>query len=68
MRTAQGPFPLETTHTWEPTGADSTRMTLRIRGEPSGFGRAAAPVMAGAMRRANEKYLARIKQILESVT
>ena len=44
----------------------STRMTLRNRGEPSGFARVAAPVMAKAMRRANEKDLARLKRILEN--
>ena len=63
MRTAQGPFPMETTYTWQPV--DGTRMTLRNRGEPSGFGRVAGPVMAAAMRRANEKDLARLKRLLE---
>ena len=66
MRTAQGPFPMETTYTWEPEGDSSTRMTLRNRGEPAGFARVAGPVLAAAMRRANEKDLARLKQILES--
>jgi hypothetical protein len=41
-------------------------MTLRNRGEPAGFAKVAAPVMAAAIRRANEKYLARLKQIQES--
>lgn len=66
MRTAQGPFPMETTYTWEPETASSTRMTLRNRGEPAGFGKLAAPVMAAAIRRANQKDLARLKRILES--
>ena len=65
MRTADGPFPMETTYTWQPADPTGTRMTLRNRGEPSGFGRVAGPVMAAAMRRANEKDLARLKRLLE---
>jgi hypothetical protein len=41
-------------------------MTLRNRGEPSGFATVAAPLMASAMRRANQKDLARLKALLES--
>lgn len=66
MRTAQGPFPMRTTYTWQPVDPGRTRMTLRNQGEPAGFGKVAAPVMAAAMRRANEKDLARLKRILES--
>jgi uncharacterized protein YndB with AHSA1/START domain len=65
MRTAQGPFPMETTYTWEPVDDTHTRMTLRNRGEPSGFSRIAAPIMAAAIRRANQKDLANLKGILE---
>ena len=65
MRTAQGPFPMETSYEWEPAGESATRMTLRNRGEPAGFSRVVAPFMARAVRRANTKDLARLKQLLE---
>ena len=65
MSTAQGPFPMQTTYTWEVVG-DSTRMTLHNTGEPTGFARMGAGVMAKAMRRATTKDLARLKVLLES--
>lgn len=65
MRTAEGPFPMETTYTWDENPAGGTTMRLRNRGEPSGFSKLVTPVMAGAMRRANQKDLARLKAILE---
>ncbi|MGH7296975.1 MAG: SRPBCC family protein [Polyangiaceae bacterium] len=68
MRTAEGPFPMETTYTWESEGDDRTRMSLRNRGEPTGFAKIAAPLMASAMRRANRKDLAKLKSLLEHRT
>lgn len=65
MCTAEGPFPMETTYRWQALGKSQTRMTLRNRGEPSGFGKLAAPLIAGAMRRANRKDLDQLKSILE---
>ena len=65
MGTAQGPFPMETTYTWEDSAEGATRMALRNRGEPAGFKVLAAPLMSRAMRRANEKDLRRLKQIVE---
>ena len=65
MSTAQGPFPMETTYTWEDAGPAATRMTLRNRGMPAGFSKLVAPFMRRAIRRANEKDLARLKRLLE---
>ncbi len=65
MRTAEGPFPMETTYTWQDAGDGATRMTLRNRGEPAGFARLTAPMVAAAMRRANRKDLERLRTILE---
>ncbi len=65
MSTREGPFPMETTYLWEPAAGGGTRMTLRNRGEPSGFSRIAAPMLAKAMRRANRKDLERLKALLE---
>jgi hypothetical protein len=66
MSTAQGPFPMETTYAWADAPQGGTRMTLRNRGEPAGFAKVAAPVMAAAMRRAMRKDLRRLKAILET--
>jgi len=66
MRTTEGPFPMATTSTWRPIGPGKTHMTLRNHGEPSGFSRLAAPLVARAMRRAINQDLADLKQLLES--
>ena len=66
MRTAQGPFPMETTYTWRAIDDNSTRMTLRNHGEPAGFSNLAAPFMAMAMRRANRKDLRNLRSILQT--
>lgn len=66
MSTKEGPFPMETTYTWEDTAEGYTRMTLRNRGSPSGFSTLLTPVMASSMRRANRKDLSKLKELLES--
>jgi hypothetical protein len=65
MRTSEGPFPMETTYTWEALDDRATRMTLRNRGRPAGFSALAGPFVAAAMRRANRKDLAALRARLE---
>lgn len=66
MRTADGPFPMETTYLWKSLSANETRMTLINRGSAKGFSKFLAPIMSLAMRSANNKDLARIRHILEN--
>lgn len=66
MRTAEGPFPMETTYTWMAINANQTKMTLRNAGKPSGFSKWFAPIMATMMRKANHKDLKSIKKIIEN--
>ena len=65
MATAEGPFPMETTYTWTDLPGNRTRMTLRNRGMPSGFAGLTAPIMATAMRQANQSDLAALKTLIE---
>jgi hypothetical protein len=70
MRTASGPFPMETTYTWwdEEPGPRGPRsgMSLRNRGTPSGFAAVGSGALSLAMRRATSKDLARLTALLEA--
>jgi hypothetical protein len=66
MRSDRGPFQMETTYEWEDAPDGATLMTLRNRGEPTGFAGLAAPLLATAVRRATSNDLARLKSLLEA--
>lgn len=65
MRTAQGPFPMETVYQLQAMGPEKTRFCLINRGEPKGFVGVVAPVMIAAMKAANQKDVAALKRVLE---
>jgi hypothetical protein len=65
IRTADEPFPMETSYRYEATPEGHTRMTLRNRGNPTGFSRLLRPFLARAMRRANQRDLRALTAILE---
>jgi uncharacterized protein YndB with AHSA1/START domain len=66
MRTAEGPFPMETTYDWKSESENGTRMTLRNRGTPTGLSILFAPFMSFAVRRANRKDVQLLKRLLET--
>ncbi|MBD3631098.1 SRPBCC family protein [Cyclobacterium sp.] len=66
MRTTEGPFPMQTTYTWTAIDDKTTKMTLHNQGNPTGFSKIFAPLMAMKMEKANTQDLNNLKKILEN--
>ena len=67
MQTAEGPFPMQTTYLWEAIDENHTKMILKNAGNPSGFYKLFAPVIAKMMKKENEKDLMLLKKIIEEI-
>ena len=65
MRTSDGPFPMETTYTWQSLPNAQTKMCLRNAGMPTGFSKWMSPFIKWAMRKANLNDLKLLKKIME---
>ena len=65
MKTITGPFPMETIYTWKSIQGNITRMSLQNKGNPAGLSKLLTPLFSFAIRKANNKDLQRLKQIME---
>jgi len=65
MKTIMGPFPMETIYTWKTIEGNGTRMSLQNKGNPTGLNKLLTPLFSFAIKKANNKDLQRLKQIIE---
>ena len=65
MKTIIGPFPMETTYTWKTIDGNITRMSLQNKGNPGGLSKLLTPFLSFAIKKANNKDLQRLKEIIE---
>tara|TARA_B100000745_G_C20044046_1_gene355865 strand:+ start:179 stop:610 length:432 start_codon:yes stop_codon:yes gene_type:complete len=63
--TSDGPFEMTTTYFWERESKSATRMYIKNEGQPTGFSKLFTPFMSWMMRRATNKDLRKLKEILE---
>jgi hypothetical protein len=65
MKTLWGPFPMETIYTWKSLEGNITRMSLQNKGNPAGLSKLLTPLFSLAIKKANNRDLQRLKQIME---
>jgi len=66
MKTSEGPFPMETTYEFKSLNENLTYMSLTNKGVPSGFSKIFKPFMTFVMKKANNKDLKKLKQLMEN--
>ena len=66
IKTAEGPFPMQTTNQFEKIDENITKMSLRNCGDSTGFSNLFSPIMSLMMKKANQKDLLKLKTILEN--
>lgn len=65
LKTVKGPFPMEVTYAFEDRER-GTRAFIRVAGDPGGFYRIAAPLIARGVKRNVGRDLKNLKKVLES--
>jgi hypothetical protein len=68
MKTIMSPFPMETIYTWKSIDGNITRMSLQNKGNPSGLSKILTPLFKYVIKKAADKDLQRLKQIIEGQT
>jgi uncharacterized membrane protein len=65
LKTVEGPFPMEVTYAFEDRDP-GTRVFIRVAGDPGGFYRLAAPLIARGVKKNVGRDLRTLKKILEA--
>lgn len=68
LQTKQGPFPMETTYSWEKVSENRTKMILTNTANPKGLGRLFAPFLTNRISKENVKDLKKLRRILEKMS
>jgi len=66
IKTLSGPIPFQVEHTLEPDGAEGTKLSVTLEGEPGGFFRLAEPLVMRNAQRQVENDFATLKRMVEA--
>ena len=66
MRSVRSPFPMRVTYAFQDAGDATTRVSVRVEGEPGRRYRLAGPLLALAVRRSVQRDLRNLRRLLEN--